>query len=219
MDITITYSGGNGIDAGKLMESLGPHLLWAALILTVVLFIGPRRIADAILNARKIGFAGIEIELRGDIVDVAEAKNINLPTQQQDQLSRRMQRLSSLFAGARFLWIDDRPFNNSNEIRLLRRLGTIVDLATDDVGATRQLAEGVYDVVLSDMDRADDSVAGLKFLPNIGNALQAPMVIFYVGLFYVKENGSAVPQGAFGLTARPDELFNLIMDALERQRA
>ena len=213
MDISITCPDTEGIDWSKLAEGLGPHLLWAVLIVGVVIFLGPRKIAAALLNARKIGFADIEIELKSDLADAAEAKNIDLPSQSQDQVSRRLQRLCSLLSGSRLLWIDDHPTGNLNEVRLLRRLGVIIDLATDDAEARRQLAGAVYDIVLSDMGRGQDSDAGEKLIPEIERAMLAPMLIFYVG------RDRTVPKGAFGLTRRPDELFNLILDALEPRRS
>lgn len=213
MNISITYPNAEGLDWSGLAESLIPHFLWAALIIGLFLFIGPRKIAAALLNARKIGFAGVEIELKGDLTEAAQAKNIDLPLHSQDQVSRRIERLCKLFSGAHFLWIDDNPEGNVNEIRLLRRLGVIIDLATDDVEARRQLASAVYDIVLSDMGRDEKPDAGEKFIPEIGRAMLAPILIFYVG------QDRSIPAGAFGLTVRPDELLNLIMDALERRRA
>lgn len=212
MIVSITYPNAEGWDWIKLVESLGPHLLWAFLFLCLFLFIGPRNIASALLNARKIGFAGIEIELKSDLMQAAEAKNVDLPFQSQEQVSHRIQRLHSLFPGSHFLWIDDNPTGNTNEIKLLRRLGVIVDLASDDAEARRKLAGAVYDIVLSDMRRGQDLKAGERLIPDIRGAMLTPMLIFYVG------HDQPTPRGAFGLTVRPDELFNLIMDALERRR-
>jgi hypothetical protein len=213
MNISITYPTVEGLNWSKLAESLGPHLLWAVLIIGVILFIGPRKIAAALLNARKIGFAGVEIEFKGYLAEAAAAKNIDLPLQSQDQVSRRIQRLCLLFAGSRFLWIDDNPASNVNEIRLLRRLGAMIDLATDDAEARRQFSGAVYDIVISDMGRGQNPDAGEMLIPEIGRAILAPILIFYVG------QDRPAPPGALGLTVRPDELFNLILDALERRRA
>lgn len=213
MILTIEYPSTAGFDWSQLALRMGPHLLWAILVFSAVLLIGPKKIVAVLLNARKISFAGIEIELQGDLADAGRAKNIDITLQSQDQVSRRILRLISLFSGTRLLWIDDNPSGNENEIRLLRRLGVIIDLATNDVEARRQLGGAVYDLVLSDMGRGENQNAGEQFMPEVAKAALKPPIVFYVG------RSRATPVGAFGLTMRPDHLFNLIMDALERRRA
>lgn len=212
MSIDISFPPAESPFLLKLLAGLAPHLLWALLVLVVVILIGPRRIGTAILNARKIGFGGVEIELKGDIVDAAAAKNMAVPTQLQEQLARRAEQLRPALTGSRLLWIDDNPTNNAVEIRLLNRLGIAIDLARDDAEAQQRLALGVYDLVLSDMARGGVADAGRKFLPQITKAMLAPPLIFYVG------KNQDTPQGAFGLTTRPDELLNLVFDALQRRR-
>lgn len=197
----------------KFLFELAPHFLWIAVIFIVILIIGPKRIGAALLNARKIGFGGFEIELKDEIADAARAKNVNLSAHLQDQLARRAERLLPIISGTRVLWIDDVPTNNSNEIRLLNRLGVSIDLATNDTEAQRMLAQSVYDFVISDMKRGTDAEAGMNFLPQVTRAMLEPPLIFYVG------QDRDVPRGAFGLTTRPDALLHLIMDALERAKA
>jgi hypothetical protein len=53
--------------------------------------------------------------------------------------------------------------------------------------------------------------AGKAFLPKVRQAPLSPPLIFYVG------QERDVPAGAFGLTIRPDELLNLVLDVLERK--
>jgi hypothetical protein len=53
---------------------------------------------------------------------------------------------------------------------------------------------------------------GKNFVPKVKAAVLAPELVFYVG----RERD--VPIGAFGLTSRPDELLNLVLDVLERTR-
>jgi len=214
MDINITQWPHESPDfTEKLITDLGPHFFWGLIVLIVILLIGPRRIRDAFLNARKISFGGLEVELKGEIDAAALARKIDLPPSLRDQLARRLERLRSLLVGARLLWIDDKPANNTIEIALLNRLNVTIDLARTDEEAKQRLGSGVYDVVLSDMERGQDEEAGKKFISQVVSAVLAPPLIFYVG----KARG--VPEGAFGLTTRPDELLHLILDALERRKA
>jgi CheY-like chemotaxis protein len=196
----------------KELFILAPHLFWGCVILLLILFIGPRRVREMILSARKLGFAGFEIELGDDVAAAAAARHLTLPPHAQSRLASRLRRLQPLLECARLLWIDDKPQRNFHELTLLRRLCATVDIATTDGDARRSLATGVYDLVLSDMRRGRNRLAGSEFLAEIKRAILQPEVIFYVG-----EEQDRPPQ-AFGLTTRPDELFHLILDALERRR-
>lgn len=190
-----------------------PHLFWAAVALTIFFIIGPSRIREAFSRATKVGFGGLEVEFKSEIEQAAKAKQIDLPTQLRDQLARRLDRLQHLIASARILWIDDHPGSNGIEIGMLHKLGATIDLASSDRHAEQRLESAIYDLVLSDMARGDDPHAGRKFLSQVTSATLSPPLIFYVG------KPEALPAGAFGLTARPDELFHLILDALERRKS
>jgi hypothetical protein len=212
MDIKISFPPPEPAFDYKLLFELAPHIIWAIVILTVICMIGPKRIANAFLNARKISFGGLEIDLKSDISEAVQAKGVDVSSHLEGQVARRAQRSTTLTTSARLLWIDEHPENNVTEIRLFKRLGIIIDLATNDADATKRLAEHVYDVVLSSWTRAGDSDAGKKFIPTVRVAMLNPAIIFYVGK--VRD----VPIDAFGLTMRPDELLNLVLDVLERAR-
>jgi CheY-like chemotaxis protein len=129
----------------------------------------------------------------------------------------------SLFEGAELLWVDDRPSNNRNEARMLRSFGALVTFAATTDEALHALRAGAeqhhpFDVILSDISRelpASDTTAGLAMLPRLSDAGFAQPVIFYVGH---PEPGAGVPAGAFGVTNRPDQLLQLVIDALSRVR-
>ena len=212
MDIKISFPTPEPTFDWKLLFDVAPHLIWAIVILLVIGMIGPKRIATAFLNARKISFAGVEIDLKGDIADAVLAKGVDASSKLVGQVASRAQRSLALTTGARLLWIDEHPANNDDEVRLFKRLGMAVDLAASDAEASKLLAAGVYDVVISSWTRAGDSEAGKTFIPTIRAAMLSPEVIFYVG------KNREVPIGAFGLTVRPDELLNLVLDVLERTR-
>ena len=189
---------------------LAPHVSWVAVALIIFFIIGPSRIRDAITKVNKIGLAGFEVEFKSEIDAAAKARNIDLPSQLRDRLARRLEHGRFLISGARILWIDDHPDNNTIEIGLLRSFGAIVDLSLSNQDARERLKIAVYDVVLSDMTRDDDDAENI--VPDVKDAVLTPPLIFYVG----KER--PIPEGAFGLTIRLDELLHLILDALERRR-
>ncbi len=129
----------------------------------------------------------------------------------------------SVFEGAEILWVDDRPSNNRNEARMLRSFGALITFAATTEEALRALRTSTdqhqpFDLIISDIGRdlpAPDPTAGLTMLPRLREAGFHQPVIFYVGR---PEPGAGVPAGAFGLTNRPDQLLQLVIDALSRVR-
>lgn len=190
---------------------LAPHLIWVGAALLVFLIIGPSSIKAILSRANRIRVGAVEIELRPEIDAIARRKSVQSSSSRLDRLERRLKSSASAIASARFLWIDDTPENNSKEIALLRKLGATVDIAPSDRQAKERLESAVYDVVLSDMLRHGNEEAGKELLPQIQRAMLSPSVIFYVG------KPRDCPQGAFGLTVEFDELFILIIQALERR--
>jgi CheY-like chemotaxis protein len=130
-----------------------------------------------------------------------------------------------VYEGAEILWVDDRPSNNRNESRMLRSFGTLITFActTDEAAdavndASTQLRP--FQLVLSDISRdlppSSNARAGLDMLAAFrAKGIDVP-VIFYVG---TPKPGAATPEGAFGITNRPDILLTLVGDALWRVRS
>jgi len=131
-------------------------------------------------------------------------------------VERRLERVAPLFEGLRILWIDDTPSNNIYETNLLHELGAQVDTSLSSDEAARQLDIMRYDLVITDMGREQNNSEGMDFfLLRSQQGKPLPPTIFYMGYVkYTEHTGKA-----FGSTNRPDELFHLIMDIVERIRA
>ena len=194
------------------MAVLGPHALWIAFFVVMVCFVGRNRIRDALSRVSRIEFRGLRVDLESGVETAAAARQIAIPLGVRRQVAERLISAQSRIARTRFLWIDDHPENNETELRILKALGANIDLAHDD-DARKRLNATVYDIVLSDITRGGRKDAGMRFLPVVAKAILGPKVIFYTGDVRGK------PEGAFGITTRPDELMHLIVDALERARA
>ncbi len=97
---------------------------------------------------------------------------------------------------------------------MFRQLKADVDTAKRTDEALSMLQKGNYDLVLSDMKRADDDTAGLTLLKHLPKKQHTP-VIFYIGIL---DPSKDIPAQAFGITNRPDELLHLTLDALERRK-
>ncbi len=116
--------------------------------------------------------------------------------------------------GARILWIDDHPENLRAEIETLRAFRAEVATARSTEQAEARLGAGVFDVIVSDIERGGDAEAGVAALPRLRRRAPDTPVVFYVARL---DRERAPPEGALGVTNRTDELLHLILDALERR--
>jgi CheY-like chemotaxis protein len=126
---------------------------------------------------------------------------------------RRAQIVEKAIRGARILWVDDHPEGNVWEHDCLTMLGAQVKTVETTRSAVACLERESYDLVISDIHREGRATAGLDDLAR----LHAPAPGIPV-VFYVMDAELGVPPGAFGVTAHPDALLHLCMDALERTR-
>jgi hypothetical protein len=131
----------------------------------------------------------------------------------QAAVLRRAQLVEPALRGARILWIDDRPEGNVWEYDCLTALGTLVKTVETTRSAVACLEREPYDLVISDAEREGRPAKGIEDLPSLQVRDRPTPVILYV-----TDLKPGVPPGAFGITARPDELLHLCMDALERSR-
>jgi CheY-like chemotaxis protein len=126
---------------------------------------------------------------------------------------RRAQVVERAIRGARILWVDDHPEGNIWEHNCLITLGAHVKTVETTRTAVACLEREGYDLLISDIDREGRGTTGLYDLPRLHSAGAGLPVVFYV-----MNLQPGVPPGAFGVTAHPDALLHLCMDALERTR-
>jgi CheY-like chemotaxis protein len=174
---------------------------------------------------------GIKLALSGGTaldaaIELAEKNpdwKVEVPAADRKGALERANANRQVFEGAEILWVDDHPSNNRNEARMLRSFGSLVTFAATTDEALRALLTGAeqhlpFDVILSDISRdlpQSDPTAGLSMLPRLRHCGFHQPVIFYIGR---PEPAKGLPPGAFGLTHRPDQLLQLLVDALSRIR-
>lgn len=128
-----------------------------------------------------------------------------------DRAYRRIQ-------GARVLWVDDQPDNNSFERQSLEALGVDFSLSTSTQDARAQLGHRTFDLVISDMGRPSDAQAGYTLLDGMrAGGDQTPFVI-YAGSRASGHVAEARRHGAVGCTNSPSELVGLVMQVLSGGR-
>ena len=88
----------------------------------------------------------------------------------------------------------------------------LVECCKSGEAALAALDREPADLVISDIGRQDkNDPDGLQFLQKLRHRPDETPVIFYVGDY---EPQLGVPDGAFGITDRPDQLLHLVLDAL-----
>jgi CheY-like chemotaxis protein len=101
---------------------------------------------------------------------------------------------------ARVLWVDNEPSNNSDLLEAMRqRFQVEFSISPDTEDALRQTAEGRFDLIISDLGRPGDSLAGFTLLTTLrqkGNTV--PYLIFSLRGDQYREE--AIRRGALNCT-------------------
>ncbi|GGJ00568.1 DNA-binding transcriptional response regulator [Neoroseomonas lacus] len=155
---------------------------------------------------------GIKVSLKALAAAGAE-KQVAIPlagpegSPLRDRLAKEGKRLN----GAEILWVDDRPSGNHNEAQALMALGAHLTFAASTAEAEELLRARPcrFDLVLSDWARPESPAAGPALLAILSGLESDTPFIFYVG------QPRDLPPGAQGLATRPDQLLELILDALK----
>lgn len=192
---------------------LVPHVIWAGVALVALRWIGIDSIRSVLARLNKIGVAGLELGFEADVEAAVEARGKAASVVQVGRVARRLAASGHLVRGARILWVDDEPDNNRLEARPLEAAGASIVFARSTDEAIDAAIRTPFDLVISDIKRGDDAVAGLR----IPGALAARGVGVPV-IFYVGQAQKPPPCDAFGISDRPDELLHLVLDCLARRR-
>jgi CheY-like chemotaxis protein len=189
---------------------------WLVLV-AGLLWLARRPIVDDLLpRLTGASFAGLAFTFEAvdqDLEKLAVDREIEMAPSARRRIFKRARRLAKRLRGTQLLWVDDHPEGNVRERRLLRRFGVFVDLAKSNDDAEQRFLETAYDLVISDIGR-DKGEGGLAIPDRLARAdPRRPPVIFYVTTL---EDGT--PEGAVGITNRPDALMDLVLDCVEKQQ-
>jgi len=118
------------------------------------------------------------------------------------------------------LWVDDTPEGNTRERDLMTTMDMSVTtcLSTEDALALLERPESQFDVVISNMSRPPDPQAGYTLLDAMRERGDTTPFVVYSGSDKPEHDQLAKEHGALGSTNRPQELVNLVYQALGRQQ-
>ena len=113
----------------------------------------------------------------------------------------------------KILWVDDFPSNNKSIMDIYKNLGVQFDIAIDNESAYELLNKNKYNLVISDMGRHSQNMAGIFLLKNINQMSinTKPPVIFYASEKSISMYGSlARGEGALYATSSAKDLVMAI---------
>jgi CheY-like chemotaxis protein len=113
------------------------------------------------------------------------------------------------------LWVDDRPDNNIIERKSMEEHNIDFVLAKSTEEALNKISRQNFDVIISDMGRPSDRLAGFTLLNQIrAHGNQTPYFI-YAGSRAHQHVAEALRLGAQGTTNIPDELISMVLASLK----
>jgi CheY-like chemotaxis protein len=201
-----------------------PEAVWplvAVVVLVVLLAFIFRRTIEEVLLPRvsgvnvlglEIQFAASQLRQASEKPDLSEKRAEPSKGDQKAALERAREAWP-LLHGAEVLWVDDDPYGNRPERRMLQAFGVMIDTVTTNDQARAMLEQHDYDVVISDINR-EVGESGLAFAEQIAppSPLAKPLI------FYVTTLDPGTPPHAFAITNRPDHLLHYVIDVLARWR-
>jgi CheY-like chemotaxis protein len=143
----------------------------------------------------------------------------NLTSYYNQKIEGAIQELSKLgdlkekAALIKILWVDDFPSNNKSIIDIYKNLGVQFDIAIDNESAYELLKKNTYNLVITDMGRHSENMAGLFLIKNINQMSinTKPPVIFYASEKSISMYGSlARAEGAIYVTSSTKDLVMAI---------
>ena len=228
----------------KLLEvliSLLQVLIWPFLGVFALLYLG-KTLKNYVDDLRKdknvselsaeVGTTGVKLNVKRQVevvknLALAESKSAQSQSGEQAHAEVKTREVLDIaskaataqtvqqVAGARVLWVDDNPANNVYEKRALEALGIQFTLSTSTEDALEKLRSDSYDVIISDMGRPPDRQAGYTLLGELRKRNILTPFIIYAGSNRPEHKAETIRRGGFGTTNNPQELFGLVINAIQ----
>lgn len=115
----------------------------------------------------------------------------------------------------RVLWVDDRPENNAYERQAFEDQGLHFKLALSTEEALQILKHEKFAVIISDMGRKEGPEEGYVLLDELRKSGDRTPFVIYAGSNLPEHKRMARERGAIGSTSRAQELFRLVMGAVQ----
>lgn len=146
----------------------------------------------------------------------AHQRDIPVDADRLTLLVDRAKSMTEEITQTRILWIDDVPAFVVHERVALTKLGASIDTVTTDLDAYDLLsADPSYGLMISDIRRGQDEVAGINLLRHLRSSGITVPVIFYTG----RVDPSRPIEGAEAVVDDPAELVREVLRVAQRRVA
>jgi CheY-like chemotaxis protein len=222
------------VEVAKVTVSLVQALVWPVVIL-FVLYLLRRPLSRLIGNAGELNLNafGVQATIKREHVEAAallgaaEARRSDSATSDgtppdENSIRRIADTISEAAAQtdsrqrsrALVLWVDDNPGNNLYERKSLEAFGIHITVSTSTEDALEKVRQTKFDAIISDMGRPPDPRAGYTLLDKLRTLnIDTPFII-YAGSNALEHKAEARRHGALGSTNDPQELFQLVTNAV-----
>lgn len=195
---------------------IAPTIIW--ILIACFLLIAYRRpIGEMLSRIGSIKAFGVEAQFaqaREQLINASQSYGSGWDENEVKAVIQRADRIRDWLDGSRILWVDDHYLANATIYRFLNAYGVMIDGAstTDEAFTALRWAADAYEVIVSDMVRGQDTLAGIKLIEGMkAEGIKKPVILFVAQLDPTK----GTPPGAVAITDSPIELIHHIMNVIE----
>ncbi|MBI3244130.1 MAG: response regulator [Chloroflexi bacterium] len=116
--------------------------------------------------------------------------------------------------GASILWVDNSPAKDIFERKAMEVFGVRFTDSASTEDALEKIKASKFDLIISDMNRPPDDLAGYTLLAEKKALGDDTPLIIYAGSSRADHRAEARTRGAFGSAGNPQELFMLVLYGL-----
>ncbi len=122
----------------------------------------------------------------------------------------------SLVKRNRILWVDDYPINNKSVVNLFEDKNIRFDIALTTKQALELYKSELYDLIITDMRRGDESDAGLSLLKELRLLhCQTPIIVYTRRRAIDKYGDESLRLGAYKVTNEIGNIISAISNILK----
>jgi CheY-like chemotaxis protein len=228
----------------EVIVSLLQVLVWPAIALFALLLLGTtlrnylndlRKDRNVSEMSTEVGTSGVKFTIKRQVeaaslliraneLGKSEASPDNKQTLPVDKTQKIIDLVTKVatpqaiqkVAGAKVLWVDDKPSNNMYPRKALEAFGIQFTLSTSTQDALEKVDADTYAVIISDFKRLPDEKAGFTLLEALRKQHITTPFLLFAGADRSYMKAETIRRGGDGVALSYQELFQLVIDAIQK---